>query len=307
MQTRIKQIGLSLGVAAIVAVGYLGASGQYVPPVNRANTVATTAPCSTGERPEMDANGAWQCHVLNDYGSTELDYAHEFLNTAATDWINATTSGTGATATATASSTVGRPGVVDLSTGTTSTGLARWHGGTVWVDVNSMTATFEVTGGWPTLSTSTDGYASEIGFVANTGVVDQSNGCFFLYDERNVATGGQNSGNAQMLQVVSAKGSSRTIVPLDGSAHGGVTTVSTTVAALTLPNTNIHTYTVIASLASCVFKVDNSTVATLTTNVPSTAYVVHVFNILKNVGTTASHLYADRAHLHISLLAARSL
>jgi hypothetical protein len=299
--SNLKKAGIGGGLAIVVAVGLIGSMGQMIP--GGGYTVATVGTCTAGERPERDASGAWQCRYPNDYRSTSLDYVEEFLTSVVPDWISSGQTGTGASSFG-GSTAAGRPGIVDLTTGSTATGSARW-GGSVSnsFDLATMTVTFEVTGGWLSLSTGTDEYASPIGVGSATSVVDQTNACMFLYDRGNVATGGQNTGNANILEAVSASGGSRTIVPLDGASHGGVTTVSVPVAAMTPPNTNVRTYTVIAGNGQCVFEVDGTTVATLTTNIPSgtSQLVTHMFAIIKNAGTGSPHMQVDRAHLHIEL------
>lgn len=325
MQTRIKQIGLSLGVAAIVAVGYLGASGQYVPPVNRANVVATSAPCSTGERPESDGNGGWQCRAAggNDYRSTHLEWNDEWLFSSCGgnqqqcgSIFTENVAGTSA-AIASAGST-SRPGILELRTGTTTTGSSALITRSDGIDFGSYTQlVFEFTGGAAVLSTGTDEYSFYAGFGDSGGAaVNQTDGCGFLYDRGNVATNGANSGNANKWECYCASNGLRSVYLMDGTtvSDESFTTVNQTIGAYAIPNTNIHDFKLVITVTAGVptraeFYVDRVKSCNINTNLPSGASrrTAITLQLVKSAGTTQTGFDIDRTRVALDLAAGRAL
>lgn len=240
----------------------------------------------------------------------------EFLSLGGSDWLSTSTTGSGASATGSVTTTT-RPGIVDLQTGTTSTGLARWSSWSHFVSFSSYSsALFEVVGGWPTLSTVSEEYASIIGFSSSNNALNPSNGCYFLEDRLPSSTApdtGTITAGSTNLQCWCANGGTRTGYTMDGSivSQGGFTTVATPIAALSLPSTNIYRMRVVVTPGvSAEFYVDSGAGLTkrcnITTNIPTTNQVSYVFNIIKSAGSTSRSLYVDWAHLALDMTATRS-
>lgn len=281
---------------------------------------ATSVACATGESQVYDTTLAvWQCrlNIGNDYRSTHQEYSHDFINTTTTDWLGTGTSGAGATAVG-AGSTTTRPGIAVLQTGTTTTGLARWNGGSaIMFDLNSYSSLmFEIVGGWPILSTAGEEYADVIGFGDTVSAVNQVNGCFFLEDRLPVATApgtGTVTAGSTNLQCRCCSGSTCTGYTMDGAitSQEGFTTVATPIAALTLPSTNIYRMrVVITGTTRAEFYVDSGSGLTkrcdINTNLPTASRIDHVFNIVKSAGTTSRDFDVDWAHLALDQTTART-
>jgi hypothetical protein len=291
-------------------------SGGFVPSTGAGIQVSGTP--SAGESPQWDGV-QYQARVLNDYRSKHLEWSHDFLTQTSTDWIASSVSGTGALFAAQSSSV--RPGIGDMQTGTTTTGFVRLLGtNSTEIDFASNSQVmFEVVGGWPTLSTVGEEYASVIGFGDTTGAINQANGCYFLYDRLPVATApgtGTITAGSANLQCWCANASTRTGYTMDGAivSQGGFTTVATPIAALSTPNTNFYRMRVVVTGTSeADFYVDTNNGqgltkrCVITTNIPSGSKSDHLISIVKSAGTTSRSMYLDWAHLALDLLVARGL
>lgn len=238
----------------------------------------------------------------------------EFLNPGASNgtWV-ANAAGTGAGCTSAAGvSAANHPGIADCQTGSTAAGTAGATAGGAAGNTTTNQVVFgggqwvyEAYAGFPTLSNATDGYAAQFGYMDVNNTVGQVDGCYYEYDERNVA--GHNPTNAQDWIVVCASNSVRTAILLDGvtACEGGFgTSVLSPVSALTLPDTNWNklNVTVNATGTQADFSINGTPVCRIATNIPTTAArnTSYGFNIRKNVGTTALHLYMDWARIRFS-------
>ena len=244
-------------------------------------------------------------------GFTNYD---EFMNAGAANqmWTGGSAgTGAGCGTTGSAVGATNHPGIAACSTGSTSTGRATEVSGTSGVLFGGGTWTYELLVGYSALSSGTDGYGSQLGFLSTGSSMTQTNGCYFEYDERNVA--GHNSGNAQKWVVVCAKASSRTAILLDGSTtcEGGFgTSVNSAVAALTLPDTNWYKLgiTVNAAATQVDFSINDTPVCRITTNIPNTTSNLTGYGafILKSVGSTAVLMDMDWARVRFSETTPRS-
>lgn len=252
----------------------------------------------------------------NNYLSTHLEWVEEYLNRsaiasgAALGIFSGTPSGTGA---ATNDGTVGtttRPGLFEMTTGTTSTGSASLQTNFQVVDFGSGNWNFQWTGGLPTLSTSSEEYAFFVGFGDST-TINITDGCYLLYDRGNVATGGPNSGNADKWSCWCASNSTRTKFLMDGTtvSDESFTTSDSPVAALTLPSTNIYNVEIrMTGTTRAEFFINNIKRCNISTNIPSgSSRLTGIeFGIFKSAGTTARFAIVDRTRAAVDLTSARS-
>jgi hypothetical protein len=281
-----------------------------------AGITSTTGPNAFGGSSKFSNGPAG----INAYSGTHLEYSEEFLvasTPGSTDVWSNTTAGTGAAITVIGSGVGGaggRPGLTGFATGTTTTGAAwRGTGATLypgdWTDVS-----YDATLAPQTLSSGTDEYTTVVGFVASNNTNTETSGCFFAYDRGNVITGGVNSSNEQDMEAFAVNSSIRTRVMLDGTsqngsgAAGSITTCSAPVSAVTLPNTNFHTYKIVETgTASCQFYVDGNLCTTLTTNIPASGVNLSAGTFaLKSAGTNSRVIDFDRHTLAVDLPSARS-
>lgn len=203
--------------------------------------------------------------------------------------VNATGTGTGAGMVATPSAN--RPGIVILQTGSTATGRTSFY-------TNSGLNTIELGGGAatlasdlfvPTLSTSGERFAFLFGFYDAT-TMNQTDGIYFLYDEGGVSTGSAASAN---WQCVTVSNSNRTF-----------TTTSTAVSSTNFQRLSIE---VNAAGTSVDFKIDGTTVATHTTNIPTgnARLVSYGYQLIKSIGTGARTVRTDWTYAKINFTTSR--
>lgn len=209
---------------------------------------------------------------------TFIGTPHVSAVTLALGPLSITVSGTSATITGLTSSEAAHPGVLRMTTGTTSTGRAALHG----VRDNIRLGGGEWVHGWGVrpadLSTGTQRYQLAVGFLDNPAAVNQTDGCFFLYDEGGVSTGSTASAN---WQCVTSSGSIRT-----------VTVSSVAVSTSTWAALDVR---VNAAGTSVEFRINGTLVATHATNVPtaSGALVTVGVAMWKSAGTTEARVDLD--------------
>jgi hypothetical protein len=333
MRTRNIAIGVGVGIAIALSFGQGQLGGGGLPRVVTSSdftgsgttgnpldmSTAVTLPGSlTVAGATTFSNGP---AGINSYAGTHLEWTYEGVElrsgsfatnaSAGSHWIEA--SGTSADCNSLSTSTTRtRPGITKCDTGSTSTG----RGGvslssTSFAFNGTTTSTFSTVLDVPTnLSDGTNGFAWWAGFWDTTTSVDQVDGCYFLSDERNVATGGQNGTNTQKLQVVCSGGSTRTIKLLDGVStceNSFGTSGNVTIAA----DTYIGLRVVVESTTLARFYVNTAgtwtEVCQLTTNIPTTGeYVGSGVTMLKSVGSTAREIEIDWMLTSIDLTAARN-
>ena len=280
--------------------------------VSSSLTVSGTLTTTSATAPTTFANGP---AGINSGSGTHLEFTEEYLTAPGTnDWFGTGASGTGAGLTVVAASTSSssRPGIVQFSQGTTSSGnvyrtTSSYLAPTAWTDV-----VYEATWGVTAQSTSSQEFYVVFGLSQQWGS-STPYGCVFLYDPQNITTGNINSGNAQVLEAGCANGSTTnmTIVLLNGTsqngsgAGGSITTCTVNVGALSLPNTNWINTKLVYSSGNAAFYVNGSLCTTLTTNVTSTVVNASI-DTAKTVGATAEPIYVDRMRLAIDLPAVRS-
>lgn len=316
MTRRIIGGGIGIGLATFVIVSSL--SGQYVPPTgSRANTVVTSTACTAGERPEWDGN-SWECRAKDDYRSARLEWVDEWTpnvctgnTTCGNGLFSVTASGAGTSPVASSSSA--RPGMMRLATGSTTTGRSGFTTGVAAFDFGSYTQTeFNAILGFSTLSTAGDEYFALFGYSDVASAVDFTDGCAITYDRLDAAanpgTGTMTGGN--FFQCVCASNGTRTGYTMDGQAsQDGFTTVSQSVAAWTVPNTNIYNLKIVVENDDRArFYVNDVESCRITTNIPTggTRMTGVMMNVIKSAGTTDLGPTIDRSQLVIDLPAARS-
>jgi hypothetical protein len=199
-------------------------------------------------------------------------------------------SGTGAAASGITVPNAGRVGVIQFSTGTTATGRCAHTTNTVAFRLSGGTYVYESDVYVPTLSDGTNRYQLLVGFMGLITAATQANAVCFLYDEGGVSTGAGASANWRAL---TANNSTRTYTD---------TTIA--VAAATWVKLRIE---INAAATEVVFKINGTTVATHSTNIPTAAGREMGCSavIIKSVGTTARTFRQDYKLCDIEFTTAR--
>lgn len=285
--------------------------GPVLPPLNTGGSFSgVTLGTGAGLTGTGTAGSPISVNVGNDYASKHLEWITEFLGSPTTtspiEPYTVSVSGGSIAANAAA----GRPGIWQLATSTVATNRASLLTNGNVADFGSGSWVFEWTGCVDTLSSGTDGFSVGVGFL-DTAAIDQVDGCYFLYDERNAAAGGVNASNLQKLECWCSSNSVRTAFLMDGStvSNESFTTVNAPVAACTLPNTNMLTLKVLMTgTTRAEFFVNGVKSCDINTNIPSgaTRATGAGAQIIKSVGTTNRTVEMDRARLAVDLTSARS-
>jgi hypothetical protein len=138
----------------------------------------------------------------------------------------------------------------------------------------------------PNLSDGTNSYNIRIGMVNSLNQVNIGDGCIFTYDLSGTQTGSSASSNWQAL---TANTNVRTF-----------TNTATSVSANTWVKLRI-----VANSSNVFFYVNNTLVATHTTNIPTSVNLVPYIDIRKTAGSTARTLEVDYSTIDIKYSTAR--
>jgi hypothetical protein len=181
-----------------------------------------------------------------------------------------------------------------LSTGTTITGAANFKLGsfnTPTFFIGSGAISYEVYINIETLSTLANRFNNVFGTYTGANIANTLNGIFFLYDE-----GGIYAANA-----VPASTNWRCL-----TINGGTRTVTDSTIAITANAWTKLRIEINANATSVGFYINDTLVATHTTNIPATTTAMHFLNaILKNTGSTSVNMYADYFSLKQTFTTAR--
>lgn len=218
------------------------------------------------------------------YGQNDPAYSTrfftDFLNNSQLEGLVATASGTGA-AKATTAGTANHPGVVNLSTGTTSTGVTHIGTDTNAILIGTGDVIVEFAISLALLSTVGEEFIVRAGlFDANSGA-NPVNGCYLEYDRL----------NSLKWRYCTAAASSRT--------QTAATTAD--IAATTWYKLRVHVNTDRTSVA---YYVNDVLLGRQTATIPSAAMGAGI-HIIKSAGTTARTLDVDYALLAMSFATAR--
>lgn len=259
---------------------------------------------------------------INSYSGTTLEWNDEWLNpfssVTTTSQIGSIYtvqfSGTSSDLSNPAVNSGGRPGIIRLTTGTTSTGSSSIITGDSVVAFVEGKWTYEATVGFPTLSDATNGYIALVGFI-DSNVAAQGDGCYFAYDERNNMRTPVNPTNANKLSCYCSSSAADTAFIMNGVAvsSGSFTTVDTTLTALTYPPSGTmfrRLRVVMTGTSLAEFFVDGVKSCQINTNIPSTGTArtgAGVF-IRKGgtAGTASRSIDVDQTRLTVVLNSART-
>ena len=259
----------------------------------------------------------------NDYAGKHFEWVDEFIyanpnsSNGTGPWLRLAT-GTGTSSlNLTGTATGARIGIVDFATGSTATGSVSWNLDQGLLDLTTQTVTEESTIGLNALSSGTDEFEDYIGLADTNNTINLTNGCGFLYDRGNVATGGPNSTNEADWECVCANAGVRTMYVMDGTAVSdeSFTTVAAPVQTVTFPSTNGWTtlkLVVTPGVRAEFYVAEGSGYVKscdIATNIPNatTRTVGPLLLHIKSAGTTSRLLYVDRHRLAVDLPSARSL
>lgn len=294
--------GGKIAVSAVTTteVGYLvGVTSDIQTQLNnKQTTVSLTTTGNSGAATFNPSTGALNIpQYSTGYGLNLIqkaaygyEYYNDFLNLSANiltgfsdgNGIQAAFSGTGTTVTSSIAPAVratNQHGFMQPTTGSTASSHAGIH-------MSSSTAlllgggamTFNTSVLFNTASTSSERYRAVIGYANTATNGAESNGIFFTYDEGGTANGTAASPNWQCLTIA---GSVRTL-----------TTTSTAVSFTAWQKLSIE---INAAGTSVQFFVDNTLVATHTTNIPSgtSQLIFPKIFIVKAIGTTSRYYHCD--------------
>lgn len=179
-------------------------------------------------------------------------------------------------------SATGDFGVVKLTTNTNTNGGFRYNGYITSLGFGNGQYRWDSRVRISTNSDGTNTFQFISGFWDNTAGIDQVDGIYFLYDSQGVSTGSAASGN---WQIVTASNSARTF-----------TTTGTAINNANLQKLRID---VNADATSVTFYIDDVSVGTHTTNIPSGASRLTTSGVylLKSAGTTARTAEIDYLYL----------
>lgn len=234
---------------------------------------------------------------LGNVSNVQLDFGH--LQTrfySYTDCLGGTAdfgwqvvnNGTGSTSSTVQVGSLNALGIISLDLGTTTTGRAGLsaNGGSTpsVLKLGSGRGRFQSKCAIHTLSNGTDTYTVRVGFIENLGG-ESTDGAFFRY------TDSVNSGKWQAV-----------------TRSNGVETATDTGITPVADAWHLMAIDVNAAGTSVVFSIDGSTVATITTNIPTGSGRETGFGLMaqKSAGTTAtSGLYVDFAEVEVNFTTAR--
>lgn len=251
------------------------------------------------------------------YFTDEMLYGNPNFSGGSGPWQR-TATGTGTASTnLTGTATGSRFGLVSLATGSTATGSVAWNLDQGMLDLTSLTVTSEATVGITALSSGTDEFEDFVGLADTNNSINLTNGCGFLYDRGNTATGGTNTSNEADWECVCANNGTRTIYVMDGTATSDESfkTVAAPLGVITFPGTNnwFSLKIVITPGTRAEFYVANGSgyvkSCDISTNLPSTSSraVGPLFLHIKSAGLNSRVLYLDRYHLEVDQASARHL
>lgn len=252
---------------------------------------------------------------INTYEGTHLEWSDEwtYRSLASTETAGILYTSISSGAVTSDHGGVGRPGVVQISTASSASGLVNMSTSFAFVDFNNnTTTTFEWVGGFPTLSDGTQSYAALVGFY-DTSNINPTDGCYFLYDSEGAQTTpgtGDSDTTSGNWKIMSAENNTRSGYELDGTAsEDSFTTVASSVGALTWPSTNVYKLKVVAENDDkCRFYINDVEVGRITTNIPGGSLARSTaagFSIIKSAGSTARTMDTDFTRLAMDLAAAR--
>lgn len=200
---------------------------------------------------------------------------NDFFTASTLFGLTNTVSGTGATVTA-VSSQAGRCGILNLTTGTTTTGRAALSSSGTAIRLDGGVGVFQASININTLSNATERYQLVIGYLDTVTAAAQVDGCFVFYDESGTTNGGTASANWQYC----------------ASANSVRTTNASSVAVAT---GWVTVKVVVNSSTSAEFFINGVSLGTITTNIPNGASRDTGFGILiiKSAGTTARTIDCD--------------
>ena len=315
--------GLTPGIGTVSSIT-CGTSTSCTPgsPITTSGTLnvsVPTATCVNGQAFTSNAaSGAQTCGnaIPNDYPGTFFQWTDDWIYQQVVS-VTGTTIGfwdytsSGAGAQLSASGTTTRPGIELFATGTATSGRSGVTTATALIDFGSGTWDFQTTLGFTVLDDGTDNYGAVMGFSDGTASLDSTDGCYFMYDKQNTATGGTNTGNLNDLECWCSQNSTRTNFVMDGAvvSDGGFTTVAAPVAALTLPSTNIITMEVrMIANTEADFYVNGTKSCVITHNIPTGSARLTGAELLmiKSAGTTSRNMVVDQTQFSVLLNSARS-
>lgn len=305
-------------VVAKLGTGLTYSAGAIVPNL-------TGGTCSNGRAAtSLSSAGTVTCGDVgrNDYAGTHFEWSDEFMVGTTSlstqtlflngQWPFTTATGCGTSANI---GTTTRPGIMEWVTNTSSGSACNAISSTTAIDFGSGSWTFEATLGVPNLADVTDVYYVLAGFYNVNNAIDQTNGCYFVYDQADASTnpGSGTATGGNFWEIFCVASSVRTGYTLDGqteaSGDGSFVTISSAVAALTLPSTNIYHLKIIMTLASQAdFYINGTKVGQILTNIPTgAARTASGIGIRRtNTGSNNRKLDIDWARVAVDLTSART-
>ena len=243
--------------------------------------VATIPSLTDGDKGDIVVSSSGATWTLKPYDPTKRVTLFSDLSALPTTTGNPfiiSASGTGAAVAAIATPVSNRMGIGQFATGTTATGRIAHTTNTNAIRLGGGPAVYESDIMIPVLSDGTNRYQLLIGFMANITAATQTNAVCFLYDEGGVSTGAGASGNFKAL-----------------TANNGTRTYTDTLVAAAANTWVKFRIEVNAAGTEVVFKINGSTVATHSANIPTASgrEVGAAMFVIKSIGTTSRGIQQD--------------
>lgn len=212
-------------------------------------------------------NSYWGWHpIAATYRDWGIEWLQDFDITSSTQFLNSVAINSGTVTNQSSYSTI------RMSTATNTNGGYRFNTGFTNYEFGVNPFRYEILTRVNVNSDGTDTFQYICGFFDTSGVINQVDGAFFLYDSQGVSTGSAASGN---WQLVTASNSVRTF----------------TTSSVAIDNTNLQKLRIDVNAAgtSVQFYINDTLVGTHTTNIPTgAARQFGLGNFLqKSAGTTA--------------------
>jgi hypothetical protein len=138
-------------------------------------------------------------------------------------------------------------------------------------------------------------YTAIFGIAETPTVLDQSNGCYFAYDDRNHLTGAIGSLNAAKWECWCANGGTRTKYVMDGTtvSDGSFTTVNSTIALKVQDHLKLVYTSTTGSSPLAEFYINGTKRCQINTNTPASASVLGPIFRSVNSSATSSTSYLE--------------
>ncbi len=262
-----------------------GATSQIATLLDIPSPITIDATPTDGSSNAVSSNGVFDALALKqddlwDFKNKGIILIEDFNLTNSNNFLNVSAGGGNPQPSTTYPNRTNQNGVVYINTGTLASGASAFVGGGNYF-LGAGAISYEVYLNVETLSDATNRFYNIFGFGNFSNAINPQQGIFFLYDEGGVLAFGANPPSPNWKCV---------------TINTGTRTFTTTSVPVTASAWVKLTIEINANASSVEFFIDNVSVATHTTNIPSTSTALNISNsIIKTIGTTNRQAYLDYA------------